>query len=80
MFNNDLWVEAGGLLSYGPNFIQAYRRIAEMIGMILNGARPADMPVEQPTAFDMALNLRTARTLRLTIPASIRLRADRVIE
>jgi putative ABC transport system substrate-binding protein len=80
VFNNYLWTEAGGLLSYGPSFAGSYRRAAEMAVMILNGTKPADMPVEQPTAFDLVLNLQTARALRLTIPASLRLRADRVIE
>lgn len=80
MYNNTLWVEAGGLLSYGVNFPAAYRRAAEQVGMILNGAKPAGMPVEQSTVFELAVNLKTARALGLSVPQAIMLRADRVIE
>jgi putative ABC transport system substrate-binding protein len=53
MFHNSLWAEFGGLLSYGPNFVNTFRRAAEQVGMVLNGRKPAEMPVEQPTAFEL---------------------------
>ena len=80
MFGNYLWADAGGLLSYGPNFSDFYRRAAEQVSMILKGAKPAEMPVEQPTTFELVINLKTAKALRITIPPSVRVRADRVIE
>ena len=80
IYNNLVWAELGGLLSYGPNFSTSYRRAAEQVAKILNGAPPGEMPIEQPNAVEMALNLRTARTLGLEPPRSIVLRADRVIE
>ena len=80
MFNNYLWAETGGLLSYGPNFFHSYRRLAEMAGMILNGAKPTEIPVEQPTTFELVINLRTARTLGIAIPSAFRARAERLIE
>jgi putative tryptophan/tyrosine transport system substrate-binding protein len=80
IYNNVVWAEHGGLLSYGPNFSASYRRAAEQVAKILNGARPGDMPIEQPNAIEMALNLKTARALNLSPPRSIVLRADRVIE
>jgi putative ABC transport system substrate-binding protein len=80
MFHHSLWVEFGGLLSYGPNFVNTFRRAAEQVGMVLDGRKPAEMPVEQPTTFELVINLKTAKALGVTIPQSIRLRADRVIE
>jgi putative ABC transport system substrate-binding protein len=80
MFNNHLWAETGGLLSYGPNFSHSYRRVAEMAGMILNGTKPAEIPVEQPTTFELVINLKTARTLGIAIPSAFRARAERLIE
>jgi len=74
------YVEAGGLMSYGPNFPDLYRRAADYVDKILRGAKPADLPVEQPTKFDLVLNLTTAKVLALTIPESFLLRADEVIE
>jgi len=74
------YVEAGGLMSYGPNFPDLYRRAADYVDKILRGAKPADLPVEQPTKFDLVLNLTTAKVLGLTIPESFLLRADEVIE
>jgi putative ABC transport system substrate-binding protein len=80
VFNNVVWVELGGLVSYGPNFPASYRRAAEQVAKILNGADPAAMPVEQPSTVEMALNLKTAKALGLTLAQPILLRADRVIE
>jgi putative ABC transport system substrate-binding protein len=74
------WVEAGGLMSYGPNFPDLYRRAAELVDKILRGAKPADIPVEQPSKFDLVVNLTTAKAIGLTIPESFLLRADELIE
>jgi putative ABC transport system substrate-binding protein len=80
VFNNVLWIESGGLLSYGPNFSATYRRAAEQVAKVLNGANPADIPVEQPNVVEMAINLKTAKALGIAIPAAMQLRADRVVE
>ena len=74
------YVEAGGLMSYGPNVPDLFRRAANMVDKILRGARPADLPVEQPTKFDLVINPTTAKALGLTVPESFLLRADEVIE
>jgi putative ABC transport system substrate-binding protein len=74
------YVEAGGLMSYGPNFPDQFRRVADFVDKILRGTKPADIPVEQPTKFDLVVNLTTAKALGLTIPESFLLRADDVIE
>jgi len=80
MFNAEEYVEVGGLMSYGPNFPDLFRRAAEYVDKILRGAKPTDLPIEQPTKFDLIVNLTTAKTLWLTIPESFLIRADRVIE
>jgi putative ABC transport system substrate-binding protein len=80
MFNVREFVESGGLMSYGPNFLTLFRRAADFVDKILRGEKPADIPVEQPTKFDLIFNLKTAETLGLTIPHTMLLLADEVIE
>ena len=80
IFNARSFVQAGGLMSYGPNFSDQFRRAAELVDKILRGTKPGDIPIEQPSRFELVINLTTAKALGLSIPDAFLLRADEVIE
>jgi putative tryptophan/tyrosine transport system substrate-binding protein len=80
IFEGSDWVEAGGLISYGPNRAEAIRRVATLMDKVLKGTKPADIPVEQPTKFELVINLKTAKQIGLIIPPNVLARADRVIK
>jgi len=80
MYPYRYFAAGGGLMSYGPNQAEQFRRAAELVDKILRGAKPADIPVEQPTKFDFVINLKTAKALGLEVPATLLARADEVIE
>ncbi|MET0879367.1 MAG: ABC transporter substrate binding protein [Tardiphaga sp.] len=80
MFEDSAYVEAGGLMSYGPDYKDVFQKAAIFVDKILKGAKPADLPIEQPTKFELMINLKTAKALRLELPPTLLALSDRVIE
>jgi putative ABC transport system substrate-binding protein len=80
MFEAREFVQDGGLIAYGPDIVEMTRRSASLIVKVLKGANPGDLPIEQPTMFELTVNVQTGKTLGITIPTSVLLRADTVIE
>jgi putative ABC transport system substrate-binding protein len=80
IFSNKAYLNGGGLMSYGPDIVAASHRAAYYVDRVLKGAKPGDLPIEQPTAFELVVNMKTAKALGLAIPQSILLRADELIQ
>jgi putative ABC transport system substrate-binding protein len=80
IYSNEIFVPLGGLMSYAPDTTHQFAEAATYVAKILSGAKPADLPVQQPTKFQLAINVQTAKALGITIPQTILVRADRVIE
>jgi putative ABC transport system substrate-binding protein len=79
MYDSSLWIEPGGLISYSSDDIENYRRAALLVDKILKGTKPADIPVEQPTKFELIINLKTAKQIGVTIPPEVLARATKII-